>query len=284
MDQTALLNLPVFLFENIQYVLILVLLFVGIIYYRSHPKLKFFDNLIPKKWSFPDPFLKIDSDAAENQIHHHTFHPEKTTSLSSTNQNTQAGVNNQEVLEKYEKGLEEDLKTLFVQSEKEFTGQTTLLKEETAKYEAQFKKFLDELEAQAQAQANQMQEQLVRSQETFTRYLNDLSIKTQKYQLENQEQSQKRIEQVFKGIEDKISDYLIQNEQKMMMSIDLELRSARQLIDTYKVQQLSIIDENIVAMLERTISLVLSKKLNIRDQMDLVYEALEKAKIEKFIV
>jgi hypothetical protein len=56
------------------------------------------------------------------------------------------------------------------------------------------------------------------------------------------------------------------------------------LIDTYKVQQMNVIDENIMAMLEKTLSLVLAKNLDLKDQMDLVYESLEKAKAEKFVV
>ena len=47
---------------------------------------------------------------------------------------------------------------------------------------------------------------------------------------------------------------------------------------------MNIIDENIVAMLEKTLSLVLAKNLNLRDQMELVYESLERAKTDSFLV
>jgi hypothetical protein len=47
---------------------------------------------------------------------------------------------------------------------------------------------------------------------------------------------------------------------------------------------MNVIDENIMAMLEKTLSLVLAKNLDLKDQMDLVYESLEKAKAEKFVV
>lgn len=85
------------------------------------------------------------------------------------------------------------------------------------------------------------------------------------------------------GFEQKIADFFSSAEQKSIDAINLEIRSARQLIDSYKSQQLSIIDENIIAVLEKTLSLVLNKRLSLENQMDLVYEALEKAKIEKFL-
>jgi hypothetical protein len=37
-------------------------------------------------------------------------------------------------------------------------------------------------------------------------------------------------------------------------------------------------------MLERNLSIVLSQKLSLKEHIDLVYEALEKAKAEKFVL
>ena len=77
---------------------------------------------------------------------------------------------------------------------------------------------------------------------------------------------------------------MIQTEQKTTTSIELELKSTQELIETYKNAQLKLIDENIVAMMEQTLNIVLGKKLTLKDQLELVYEALERAKIDKFIV
>ncbi len=73
-------------------------------------------------------------------------------------------------------------------------------------------------------------------------------------------------------------------ESQSLESISTELRSARDLIESYKSQQFALVDENIVAVLERTMALVLKQKLSLKDHMDLVYEALGKAKLEKFLV
>lgn len=118
----------------------------------------------------------------------------------------------------------------------------------------------------------------------FNSYLETLKQEAQKTQTANWEGAKVRVGELFENFETKLADFLLQTEQKMMLSVDLELKSARSLIDTYKVQQMNIIDENIVAMLEKTLSLVLAKNLNLKDQMDFVYESLEKAKAEKFLV
>lgn len=165
----------------------------------------------------------------------------------------------------------------FLQFEEKQTGQ---IESEVAlhikKEEDQFAGFLKHL-------TSVLDNKTEDSIKDFNLFLEHLKQESQKSQVANWEGAKERVSQLFENFEQKMADFLLQSEQKMMISVDLELKSARQLIDTYKVQQMNIIDENIVAMLEKTMSLVLAKNLNLKDQMDFVYESLEKAKAEKFI-
>jgi hypothetical protein len=122
------------------------------------------------------------------------------------------------------------------------------------------------------------------AEQNYEKFLQNLTAVSQKTQIQSIEGAKVKVDKLFEDFEVKLADFLLQSEQKMMLAVDLELRSARQLIDTYKVQQMNVIDENIMAMLEKTLSLVLAKNLDLKDQMDLVYESLEKAKAEKFVV
>lgn len=118
----------------------------------------------------------------------------------------------------------------------------------------------------------------------FLNFLADLEKKSQAFEETSRKVSENKINQLFEGLESKLSDFLIKTETSTTSSIELELKSTRSLIDTYKEQQLKLIDENIVAILEQTLSLVLGKKLTLSDQVDLVYQSLERAKVEKFIL
>ncbi len=93
-----------------------------------------------------------------------------------------------------------------------------------------------------------------------------------------------KLNTLFDNFEAKLTAMLQDTQQRSVSAIDLELKAARNLIETYKAQQLQIVDENIVAMLEKTLSLVLTKKLTLQDQVELVEEALERAKTEKVII
>lgn len=122
------------------------------------------------------------------------------------------------------------------------------------------------------------------AQAKLLEFMQDLQKSSEAFEEASKSAGEQRINRLFEKLELKLSDFLIQTEQKTTSSIELELKSTRQLIDTYKNTQLKLIDENIIAILEQTLNIVLAKKLSLKDQLDLIYEALEKAKVEKFIV
>lgn len=73
----------------------------------------------------------------------------------------------------------------------------------------------------------------------------------------------------------------IQNTQeKIKTELTKEFTLAKQEIDEYKRKRLAVIDQNIVDILEKTLSLALGKKLSLSDQAELIYKALEEAKKE----
>lgn len=127
------------------------------------------------------------------------------------------------------------------------------------------------------------QKKINESEQEFVKSIGELKVRSEQFEKTHQLVSEERMNELLEKLQSKLWDFLVQVEQKSMTSIDLELRSSRQLIETYKQEQLRLVDENIVAILERTLSHVLAKKLSLKDQLDLVYEGLEKAKVEKFI-
>lgn len=125
---------------------------------------------------------------------------------------------------------------------------------------------------------------LAKSQSQLTQFLADLKRRGAEFDEASKTALQERINQLFTQLEDRLSNFLITTEQKTTSSIELELRSARNLIDTYRNQQMKAVDENIIAMLEQTLTIVLGKKMPLKDHVELVYEALEKAKLDNFVV
>lgn len=146
------------------------------------------------------------------------------------------------------------------------------------------KKLVSEYKAQLNKLMQTQEKSLAEAQDQLIKYMESLQERSAEFEQASKTATENRINQVFERLETRLSDFLIQSEQKTTSSIELELKAARQLIETYKLQQLKLIDENIIAMMEQTLNLVLGKKLSLKDQLELVYESLEKAKVEKFVV
>lgn len=186
----------------------------------------------------------------------------------------------QEIREKGWETLNQSIK-----KSKELIGQAELegikvvagSKLETSKFEEQYSEKLSEA-------LNDSKQTIMSAQAQLLQFMQDLQKRSEEFEEAEKKAGEQRINQLFDRVEARLADFLIQTAAKTTSSIELELKASRQLIDTYKSEQLKLIDENIVAMMEQTLSMVLAKKLSLKDQLDLVYEALEKAKIEKFIV
>lgn len=190
----------------------------------------------------------------------------------------------QKILEQFrEKGLEnlhqsiKKSQAILGEAELEGIKVAAETKFESSQLEKEYSRQLSESISQSQNAITAAQAQLLQ-------FMQDLQKRSEEFEEASKTSGQQRINQLFDKVENKLSDFLVQTAQKTSSSIELELKASRQLIDTYKNEQLKLIDENIMAMMEQTLSLVLAKKLSLKDQLDLIYEALEKAKVEKFVV
>ena len=92
------------------------------------------------------------------------------------------------------------------------------------------------------------------SQEQLIAFMADLQKRSAEFEEASRKTGEARIGQLFDRLEERLSDFLVSTEQKTTSSIELELKATLQLIDTYKEQQIKLIDENVIAMMEQTLN------------------------------
>lgn len=193
---------------------------------------------------------------------------------------TEGDVFLQSIKEKGWETLNQSIKksqAILGQSELEGIKVAAGSKLEISKFEAEFA-------AQLSQALGQSKQTITAAQASFFTFMQDLQKRSAEFEEAQKKSGEQRINQLFDRVEAQLADFLMQTAQKTTSSIELELKASRELVETYKNEQLKLIDENIIAMMEQTLSIVLSKKLSLKDQLDLIYEALERAKVEKFIV
>lgn len=121
----------------------------------------------------------------------------------------------------------------------------------------------------------------------FTRETARAEAKMAAVFLETAAKADKQFEIYLQGLskegKSRLGQYVVNLENKLAEDAHQELASVQKALADYKQTRLAAVDENILAVTQRTIELVLKKKLTVADQADLVYEALEKAKEEKLV-
>lgn len=150
-------------------------------------------------------------------------------------------------------------------------------------YEKGFEQALKDMELKLSEITSLVQKQITQAQQDYLNFLSQARSDIEQIEHQQKAVTEQRVDQLLNSLQSRLWDFLVQIEQRTISSVEIELKSSKQLIDRYKQQQLALVDENIVAILERTLSQVLAKRLSLKDHLDLVYEALEKAKLEKFI-
>lgn len=143
-------------------------------------------------------------------------------------------------------------------------------------YDRQFQIMVSRIENQFATQAQQAEKE-------FIAYMADLKTRSEQTQSMIDSIIRDKFTALFGTLEQNLSSVMTQTIQHTLATIQQQLEDSRMAVDTYQKKQLDLIDQNIIDLLEKTLSVVLIKKLSLKDQLDLVYEALEKAKIEKFL-
>ncbi len=116
------------------------------------------------------------------------------------------------------------------------------------------------------------------AEKTYREYLQTLE-KSLTADLANKQGYLDQQVEVFFGETQKLLAGFVQSlQQQTQVQVDKEIGNARAMIDSYRQKRLEIVDENIVAILEKTLNITLAKKLTLAEQTELVYEALEEAK------
>lgn len=118
------------------------------------------------------------------------------------------------------------------------------------------------------------------AKKTYREYLESLEKNLGEDLAKKQTLLDNRIDSFFDETQKLLTDFVRELQERTQLQVDREIGNARQMIDGYRQKRLEIVDENIVAILEKTLNITLAKKLTLTEQTELVYEALEDAKKE----
>lgn len=150
-------------------------------------------------------------------------------------------------------------------------------KMESEKFTEEYKKHIHELEDLLKTRFTTQAEEADRS---YSEFIKNMETTIQFYINRNQKLLEEKSNTMIADSQKLLTNFVTDLHQRFRSQVDLELAKAKSEIESYKQRRLSILDENIVEIIEKTVQIALGKKLTLTEHSDLIYKALEQAKKE----
>lgn len=115
-------------------------------------------------------------------------------------------------------------------------------------------------------------------QSSYSAYLKTVEQTAQAHQAQNSKLMEEKIQLLATSSQKAMTDFITEVNTKVRTQIDRELITAREEITQFKKSRMKIIERHLVEILEGIMEKALSKKLNLADHSDLIFQALEQAK------
>ena len=87
---------------------------------------------------------------------------------------------------------------------------------------------------------------------------------------------------VSAAVEEQVKLELKTVEERSVLAMEAEVGAMRTAVEEYRKKRLEQIDRDIVEVVEKVAKEYLRREIPVKNQMELVYESLERAKEEKF--
>lgn len=217
--------------------------------------------------------LRVESAKIERALHddlNKTFSEIKTNTLKRTVE-TEKSFNN------YLKALQGRLE----RGEKEEGTLVNELALKTRKIEEVYRTELAEVFTRIRSG---VEDRITNLETSHTTYIKSLEERLLAGLERNQTNLEKKTDNFFTKSEDFLRKFITDLQSRTETQLDEEIGNAKKIVDKYRQQRVEIIDENVVAILEKTLNIALGKKLTFTEQTELIYEALEQAKKENIFV
>lgn len=149
------------------------------------------------------------------------------------------------------------------------------------KYGAQYLKQLQEFQTTMQ---DQLRESLKKTEGSYEVMMQQTNQTIGQHIAQNQLQLEQKAAELINGTQHTLNSFISEVQETVKEQVNKELVSTRQYAQEYKQRKIAAIDDNLVELIEKTVALALGKILPMKDQTDLIYKALEKAKNEHVFV
>ncbi len=192
----------------------------------------------------------------------------------------------EQILEEAQKKADEIVQKAVEQADKIVSG----TKQRGEKVTEEQKQKSETLEVQYEEQLRTVVEDITKqlrvgekkAEEMYTHFVEEMQKNVSQGVELNQKALQEKADDALGKTQQQIDQFVDDVQGRVRKQIDEQVDKAHEAIEQYKRQRMEVVDTNAVQILEKALAITLGKKLPLSDQVDLVYQALEKAREEGF--
>ena len=154
------------------------------------------------------------------------------------------------------------------------------------KSDLEIKKFEEKYQEEIQLTASEVQQaflsEVAKASGVFKDYLGELKKTSEDESKALREEMAARVAKVSAAVEEQVKLELKTVEERSVLAMEAEVGAMRTAVEEYRKKRLEQIDRDIVEVVEKVAKEYLRREIPVKNQMELVYESLERAKEEKF--
>ena len=126
----------------------------------------------------------------------------------------------------------------------------------------------------------QLEKLTLNTESSYQEFIKSIQIALERHLAENKTILDQKANQFVDNSQTVLNSFLNEMHDRIKLQLDRELMKAKEAIAEYKKHRLTVIDQNIIDILERTMQIALGKKISLTKESDIIYKALEEAKKE----
>lgn len=150
-------------------------------------------------------------------------------------------------------------------------------------YDEELRRILQQFESGIANELTTTHDRIIKSQSAQEKFLAELDTRFENFQKTIQATLSKEAAASTESFKDNLATSLRSIEDRTTAAVEKDLADEHLAVQHFQEAQIKTVRENLVAILERTFNLVLTKKLTLKDHVDLINESFEEAKKEKFL-
>lgn len=126
----------------------------------------------------------------------------------------------------------------------------------------------------------QLEKLTLNTESSYQEFIKSIETALERHLAENKTILDQKANQFVDNSQTVLNSFLNEMHDRIKLQLDRELMKAKEAISEYKKHRLTVIDQNIIDILERTMQIALGKKISLTKESDIIYKALEEAKKE----